>query len=393
MTGSQTRHKHHMPPVQLAERAQPAQHAQPGSHAPGQHAQPAQHAPCEHANGISTRESAPDPGKYRFMALNKYWPLASQAQCGPRRRESTVDADLMMRDVRIERGSMDDYNCLARFHYKSGRPSPAKAVFRVVHAAPTVVGQYLQRREATRVIGALVRSLPHLSCQMRDVATRGRYQGLNRRDAAVTLNREVRTISRVVIDPQWRGLGLAVILVRHALQHPQDTENDQAIPLFTEALAAMGRVSPFFERAGMTRYDRPPRPEHARLMDALGHLGIQPYLLAAPRLLKQRITGAADEAFLHRELMRWRKARVRDRDELGSPPTLDSVLEDARDELLAQPVYYAFQHANEFHPVAIMSQATPGQSAKHDDSSLHTLRCSPDEHSHASLSNFPEARP
>src|SRR5205085_372514 len=116
---------------------------------------------------------------------------------------------------------------------------------------PTVVGRWLQRPERCEVLGVLVRSLPQLCCQLRDLATGGRYRTLRRRDAAVVLNREVRTISRVVIDPRVRGLGLAVRLVRHALTHTSPAIH------FTEALAAMGRVSPFFQHAGMTRYQRP----------------------------------------------------------------------------------------------------------------------------------------
>jgi GNAT superfamily N-acetyltransferase len=254
--------------------------------------------------------------------------------------------DSLLDELHFERGRLGDYESLARFHYKSGRPSPAKAVFRIRRHAPTVVGRYVRRGEQDQIIGVLVRSLPHLSCQMRDVATHGRYQGLKRRDAAAMLNREVRTISRVVIDPQWRGLGLAVKLVRFALDQPHDSDSPGATaPLFTEALAAMGHVSPFFERAGMTRYDRPARPEHTRLLDALRHLSIEPHLLAATGLVNQRITRPDDVSFLVGELRTWLRARRRSVQTSIEQLPLEALLRAARDELLAQPVYYLFQHA------------------------------------------------
>src|SRR5690606_4340339 len=133
---------------------------------------------------------------------------------------------------------------------------------------PTVVGRFLRREQTREVVGVLVRSLPRLDGSLRDVATGGRYRGLRPHERAAMLNREMRVISRVVIDPRYRGLGLAVRLVRHALDHAETP--------YTEALAAMGRVNPFFERAGMTRYERPHHPAHARLLYVLDEIGLTP---------------------------------------------------------------------------------------------------------------------
>jgi ABC-type lipoprotein export system ATPase subunit/GNAT superfamily N-acetyltransferase len=246
-------------------------------------------------------------------------------------------------DLRIERGTSDDYKQLSQFHYRSGTPGAVKDVFRMVRHGPTVIGRYLYRKDERKLIGVLMRSLPPLSCRMRDVATNGRYSGLGARDAAVLLNREVRTISRVVIDPAWRGCGLAVRLVRHALEHPEPGT------VYTEALAAMGRVSPFFERAGMTRYDRPPqrsRPEHARLIDAMDELGISPAALASPPAVQHHIDGLDESrrAWLESELRRWHRAAHRIRRATSIELPLHEILESLRDELLLDPVYYAYQH-------------------------------------------------
>jgi len=61
------------------------------------------------------------------------------------------------------------------------------------------------------------------------------------------INRHVRTISRVIVHPQFRSLGLSSLLVRCLCKHC-DTR-------YIEALAMMGRAIPFFERAGMKRYE------------------------------------------------------------------------------------------------------------------------------------------
>lgn len=246
-------------------------------------------------------------------------------------------------DLHIETGTIADYHALSAFHYRAAHPGAATSVFRMMHRAPTVVGRYLGRGDASQIVGVLVVSMPALACGLRDLATRGRYRGLPRREAAIMINREVRTISRVVIDPQWRGLGLAVRLVRHALQHPHEDI------CFTEALAAMGRVSPFFERAGMTRYDRPiraARAEHARLLDALDRLGWSPAILASWRVIAQKLSEvtSADHRWLESELRRWHRAAHRSAASATKSISVEQLLRIARRELLAQPVYYLYAH-------------------------------------------------
>lgn len=242
-------------------------------------------------------------------------------------------------ELRFENGSLADYHRLAQFHYKPGRPGVVTTVYRVIHQGPTVVGRFDGHRDEITVIGVLLRSLPALCCQLRDRATHGRYRGVGVKATAVMLNAEFRTISRVVIDPRWRGLGLAVKLVRHALRRPET--------VFTEALAAMGRVHPFFERAGMTRYDRPPRPEHARLLDAFEKLGLGPGLLASQRLVRSVLArhDADDRQWIEAEFRRWYRAAFRTPKQHLRALTLDDLLAAARDRLMAQPVYYLYHHA------------------------------------------------
>ena len=247
--------------------------------------------------------------------------------------------------VAIEPGTPDDYRGLARFHYRGGRPGVVTSVLCMRRSSPSVIGRYLARESESELIGVLVRSLPALACGMRDVATGGRYRGLGQREAAIMLNREVRTISRVVIDPRYRGLGLAVNLVRFALEHPEDHAPHPPLR-FTEALAAMGRVSPFFERAGMVRYERPRRPDHARLIDALRYVGLEPCSLASLANARAHVESlhASTFGWIEREVRRWHRAAFRTPRRSLDAMALDQLLGAARSELLSQPVYYAYRH-------------------------------------------------
>jgi len=92
------------------------------------------------------------------------------------------------------------------------------------------------------------------------------------------LNTEVECISRVVVHPIFRSSGLAVRLVRHALAAAETP--------MVEALAAMGAVHPFFEKAGMTALPLPPDRHIARLLSAAEAVGLCPADLPAVRPVK-----------------------------------------------------------------------------------------------------------
>src|SRR5690349_8079021 len=90
---------------------------------------------------------------------------------------TATHAGLLDRMV-IEPGTMQDYRGLAHFHYRGHHPGAVVDVLRATRREPTVVGRWLQRPERCEVLGVLVRSLPQLCCQLRDLATHGRYRGL-----------------------------------------------------------------------------------------------------------------------------------------------------------------------------------------------------------------------
>lgn len=148
----------------------------------------------------------------------------------------------------IGRGTTADYRRLARFHYRAGTPG-----------LPWLV--LVARRPTGEPVGVLVASYPALNGWWRQAAWPSRFGCHISR-----LNREVRVISRVIVDPRWRGLGVASGLVRHYLRHHATAK--------TEAVAAMGDVSPFFARAGMRELRRGPEPKAAALSLGLGRRGV-----------------------------------------------------------------------------------------------------------------------
>lgn len=201
----------------------------------------------------------------------------------PRRRPTLAER----RRPTLEPGEIADFDALARHHYRAARPATWPIVWRATdHTGATA--------------GVLVASHPTLNASWRGRAWPGRYDPgrspASKRRGARRLNRELRCISRVVIEPRWRGLGVASALVRAFLEH-------RPTPA-TEAIAVMGAISPFFEAAGMTPYRLHPTEPDRRLLDAVEEARV-PIWALLDRASARRLLGSG---WLAEELRRWRRA-------------------------------------------------------------------------------------
>ncbi|MDP6380090.1 MAG: ATP-binding cassette domain-containing protein, partial [Phycisphaerae bacterium] len=252
--------------------------------------------------------------------------------------------------IRIEPGDYDDWLALAPFHYRSHHPGAVDKIFRMVWS-PTPAeltasgskpaGEMSQVTSCQNVlVGVIVYGFPQLSLSARNLATGGRYRtagSVMRLSVGRLLNREVRVISRVVINPNWRGLGLAVRLVRETLP--------LAGTPYVEALAVMGRVNPFFERAGMKRYDVP-RPEaSARLLALFECFGISPSVAGVPHRLQGAIAAlvkAEREKALY-EIRRWATSYLGAKNHRENLITDERAMELAAKRLPAAPLYYLWR--------------------------------------------------
>ena len=242
-------------------------------------------------------------------------------------------------DLRLREGTLKDYAVLCEHHYRAARPATATRVLVYEDPTPEPTARFRNETAKPRVVAVLVESLPSLSCRMRDYALHDRYgTHLEPAGRALMLNEEVRCISRVVVDPRWRGLGLAVGLVRQALE--------TATTRYTEALAAMGRVHPFFERAGMTAFPRPAHETDLRMIDVLRRVGLGESGLSDLEQAWVWIDSLphADRIWLLRELNAWYRKNVGRGGGYDRDP--QTHLAKVRERLRLEPVYYLFDRQN-----------------------------------------------
>lgn len=211
-------------------------------------------------------------------------------------------------DLHILDGTPADYLALAHLHYRAARPA---TICRVLVASIR-----------SEKLAALVVSCPVLNARWRERLWPNDPAPANPRDRAAHLNATLRCISRVIVDPRARGLGIGTALVRAYLRNPLTPR--------TEAVAAMGAVCGFFAAAGMREVILPPAPRDRALRAALRAARIAPWELLDPARITRRRARALEPA-----LRRWANDARASRAAAHAP--IDELIERAA-RAIASPI-------------------------------------------------------
>ncbi len=172
----------------------------------------------------------------------------------------------LSKQMRIAKGTFSDYKELSKYHYRNAKTGPLTNIF--------VLKPKEKSSLDAKTIGVIVYSMPNPCLELRNIATGNFFTGLDRKIQISLLNKTVRRISRIIIEPRFRGLGLAAQLVRETMPLVN-------VPII-EASGVMGMANPFFEKAGMTAYIAPPKTSCIRMIEAFDAIGIVDSMLINP---------------------------------------------------------------------------------------------------------------
>lgn len=212
--------------------------------------------------------------------------------------------------IEIVPGTIEQLDALLPLHYRGGRPATIERVLAGIDP------------DHDQLAGVLATSRPVLNGSWRAAAFGERFCSGDRSADARAINADLRTISRVIVDPRYRGLGVGTGLVRAYLASPATA--------CTESITALGRTCPIFTSAGMRECVIPRPPRHDRLVRALGAATD----LDAARRLLGRLSPDAERA-----LRQWACASASTRRKAsGDAETLASLAAGA---LLAPAKAYA----------------------------------------------------
>lgn len=229
--------------------------------------------------------------------------------------------------LEIVPGDLADYRQLACYHYRGDRLVGVKAVFivRPKGAMGSLHG---------KLAGAIVYTMPVPRMELRNTATGNILKGLDRQTQLALINRNIRCISRVVIEPRWRGIGLATRLVRETM--PQ-----AGVPI-VEAVGIMPLTNPFLEKAGMKVFTPRLRIEQVELIEALNVVGVEENELADPSILQRKLDALPRSAadFIETHVQRFLKSHGRRR---TMPPGIERT-RYLLSKLTEPPAYHIWFH-------------------------------------------------
>jgi ABC-type lipoprotein export system ATPase subunit/GNAT superfamily N-acetyltransferase len=192
----------------------------------------------------------------------------------------------LVKEIQTTQGSMQEWKQLAPFHYRSHRISAPRKIFCL--------------RRGQELCGVIVYCYPAPACY-------GRRLLLPRMNMS-ELNSRLSVISRVVIHPKYRTIGLGAKLIKETLPLA-GTPN-------VEMLAVMAKYNPFAEKAGMKKVAIQPSSEEAvKIAAVLQTLGFQitmlsssSYVLTKLGTLNQQDLEKIQQAFIKFRHVRFSKA-------------------------------------------------------------------------------------
>jgi ABC-type ATPase with predicted acetyltransferase domain len=167
----------------------------------------------------------------------------------------------LVQEIRVEEGDLEDYKQLVQFHYRQGGHPPLRKVFR------------MKRKD--ELVGVILYCYPPITLI-------GRKKVFRRKFTPQEVNKKFAIISRVVVHPKYRTIGLGVKLVKETMPLVE-------LP-FIEAIAVMAQYNPFFEKAGMTKImERFPSHNILDAIENLRELGFNPMLLGSTKYNLERL--------------------------------------------------------------------------------------------------------
>lgn len=191
--------------------------------------------------------------RYGKEVTIKYYPKAKTATC------------TLTRQMHLETGTTADYKALCQFHYRASRLPPPRKIFTL--------------KRKGELCAAIVYSYPSPVTFGRKQVWKGNIK---------QLQQEVSSISRVIVHPKYRSIGLGEKIVKETLP--------QAGTPFVETVAVMAKYNPFFEKAEMTRVtESKPDPHVSEALEQLEKLGFEKDLLSATDLTAKRIRTVGTE--------------------------------------------------------------------------------------------------
>jgi ABC-type transport system involved in cytochrome c biogenesis ATPase subunit/GNAT superfamily N-acetyltransferase len=177
-----------------------------------------------------------------------------------------ADECSLVKEMHVEEGSFADWQALASFHYRSHRVPAPRKIF------------VLKRKQ--ELCGVIVYSYPAVTCFGRRLMLP--KMGMKE------LNGKLSNISRIVVHPKYRTIGLGSRLIKDTL--------GLAGTEYVEMSAVMAKYNPFAEKAGMQKIAiQEASKEALRIVEVLKDLGFNVEILGNLKYVRDKLQSLSEE--------------------------------------------------------------------------------------------------
>ncbi|MCL6579493.1 MAG: GNAT family N-acetyltransferase [Candidatus Bathyarchaeota archaeon] len=172
----------------------------------------------------------------------------------------------LMKEMRIVEGTTEDWRKLAGFHYRSHKIAAPRKIFSL--------------KRGDELCGVIVYCYPPPTAF-------GRRLVLPKMSMK-ELNEKLSIITRVVVHPKYRTIGLGAKLIKETLP--------LAGTPYVEMPAVMAKYNPFAEKAGMQKIaEQPPPKEALKILETLQQLGFSIQLLGSEKYALNKLRSLSNE--------------------------------------------------------------------------------------------------
>lgn len=184
-------------------------------------------------------------------------------------------------------GTLDDYYALSRYHYRTESIEPVTKIYKIRARDP-------QRDAFPDPLAVVVYRMPIPCLRARDRATDGFFHGpTTKSDRLKLVNKNIRYLARLIVDPRFRRLGIATKLLDESLL-------TQKIPI-VETLIPLDWTNKMFQKVGFELHYIEAPEWYNRFTDFLKHLGFDDWDQLLPETLYKRLECLQLEGFDHIE--------------------------------------------------------------------------------------------
>lgn len=187
--------------------------------------------------------------------------------------EYSEKVDEIYKDIKVEIGDKHDYEKLKRFHYRQSKLGAVKNIYKMTFN--------------NEVIGVIAICYPHLALKGRNIYTNKKYAKMTT-EICKEINNQFECISRIILHPKFRGLGLAYYMLKEYFKLSDCP--------YIETVAVMANYTPFFEKAGMTKIETEADAKRIGMVKQLEEYNFNIGLISSARYNESIYNELTDEA-------------------------------------------------------------------------------------------------